>query len=152
MHATVRALAFLAIGMATAATTAFAAPPTEACTVLTAAQVSAAVGATVSEGSYIMPTFKATCTWRIADGGSVTLQLQTLAFFNAGKGSLAAAEVARVSGVGDEAYYIGVGPTTGLDVRKGSGAFKVSVYSRDLSLDQRKAMERKLALEALAKF
>jgi hypothetical protein len=37
-------------------------------------------------------------------------------------------------------------------VKKGSGAFKVSVYSSSLSLDQRKAIEKALAQQALAKF
>lgn len=131
---------------------AFAAQPTEACTVLTAADVSSALGASVGEGTYIMPTFKKTCTWNIQTGGSVTLNLQSLQFYNAGKGSMASAERTSASGVGDEAYFLGVGPTTGLMVKKGTGAFKVSVYSRDLSLEQRKAIEMKLAQMVVGKF
>lgn len=131
---------------------AMAAPPTEACTLLTAADVSSAVGASVAEGTYMMPAFKKTCTWNIQTGGSVTLSLQSLDFFNAGKGSLASAERTTASGVGDEAYFLGVGPTTGLMVKKGSGAFKVSVYSKSLSLDERKAVEMKLGQKVAGKF
>lgn len=152
MHARIGVWALLAVSFSSTAATALAAPPTEACTVLTTAQVSSAMGTSVGDGTYIMPTFKKTCTWSISTGGSVTLQLQSLDFFNAGKGSLAAAERTPTSGVGDEAYYLGVGSTTGLVVRKGSGAFKVSVYSSNLSLDQRKAIEKALAQQALAKF
>lgn len=144
--------ALLAVSLSVTAAAAFAAPPTEACSVLTTAQVSSAVGSTVADGTYIMPTFKKTCTWNISTGGSVTLQLQSLDFFNAGKGSMAAAERTSTSGVGDEAYYLGMGPTTGLVVKKGNGAFKISVYSSNLSLDQRKAIEKALAQQALAKF
>ena len=145
-------LALLAIGLSTTAATAFATPPTEACTVLTTAQVSSALGMSVTDGTYIMPTFKKTCTWNISKGGAVTLQLQSLQFFNAGKGSMASAERTPASGVGDEAYYLGLGPTTGLVVRKGEGAFKISIYSKELSLDQRKAIEKALAQQALSKF
>ncbi|WP_109485014.1 hypothetical protein [Occallatibacter savannae] len=129
-----------------------AAPPTEACTLLTAADVSSALGASVAEGTYIMPSLKKTCTWNIQTGGSVTLNLQSLDFFNAGKGSMASAERSAASGVGDEAYFLGVGPTTGLMVKKGSGAFKVSVYSKSLNLDQRKTVEMKLAQKVAGKF
>lgn len=131
---------------------AFAAPPTDACAVLTTAQVSSALGSAVGNGTYIMPNFKATCTWTIPTGGAVTFALQTLVFFNAGKGALASMERTMASGVGDEAYYIGVDPTVGLAVRKGNQAFKVSVYNSNLSLEQRKDIEKKLAQEALSKF
>lgn len=143
----------LMIGVLSAACScAFGAVPTEACSVLSAGQVSSALGTSVAEGSYIMPSFKGTCTWNIQSGGAVTLQLQSLALFNAGKGRLASAERNSISGVGDEAYYLGVGPTTGLTVRKGDGAFKISVYSSTLTLEQRKAIEKNLALQALSKF
>lgn len=148
MHSTIRVLALVTGGLATTAATAFAAPPTEACPVLTAAQVSSALGSTVADGSYIMPNFKKTCTWNISAGGAVTLQLQSVDFFNAGIGSLASAERTSISGVGDESYFLGVG----LEVRKGSGAFKISVYSKNLTDDQRKAIEKVLAQQALTNF
>jgi hypothetical protein len=152
MYRMIRVIALAVCALSAASSSAFGATPTEACSVLTAAQVSSTLGTTVDEGTYIMPSFKATCTWNIQTGGSVTLQLQTLSFFNAGKGSLASAERTSISGVGDEAYYLGEGPTTGLAVRKGDGAFKISVYSRNLTLEQRKAIERALAQQALMTF
>lgn len=153
MHHMVRVLALVALILPTAgAIPAFAAPPTNACSLLTAAEVSSALGSTVSNGTYVMPGFTQTCTWTIPTGGAVTLQLQTLNFFNAGKGALASAERTSASGVGDEAYYLGVGATTGLEVRKGSAAFKVAVYSSTLTLDQRKEIEKTMAQQALAKF
>jgi hypothetical protein len=152
MHLRTGVYTLLLIVLPSTVTTAFAAPPTEACTVLTAAQVSSALGSSVGEGTYIMPTFKKTCTWNIPTGGAVTLQLQSLDQFNAGKGALASRERASTSGVGDEAYYLGLGTTTGLVVKKDEGAFKISVYSSNLTLDQRKAIEKALAQQVLAKF
>ena len=152
MRLVTRGIAVVAFGVWASAALGFAAPPTEACTVLTAAQASAALGSSVSEGTYIMPTFKKTCTWNIQTGGSVTLQLQSMTLFNAGKGNMASAERSAASGVGDEAYYLGVGPTTGLVVRKADGAFKIAVYSKSLDLDQRKAIEMKLAKLVVASF
>lgn len=153
MHSRVPVFVFVALVLPiAAATTAFAAPVTDACSVLTAAQVSAALGSPVASGTYITPTFKTTCTWTIPTGGAVTLQLMTIRFFNAGKGALAAAETESTSGVGDEAYYHGLGSTIGLVVRKGGAAFKIAVYSRDLTQDKRKAIERALAQLALSKF
>ena len=152
MYPRVPVLVFVALCLPIAgAATAFAAPVTDACSVLTAAQVSSAIGSTVANGTYITPDFKTTCTWTIPTGGAVTLQLQTLQFFNAGKGSLASAERESASGIGDEAYYLGMGATMGLAVRKGSAAFKIAVYIRNLAEDKRKAIEKTLAQQALSK-
>ena len=150
MHCTIRVLALVALILPTAgAIPAFSAPPTDACSLLTAAQVSSALGSTVGQGTYVMPNFKETCTWTIPTGGAVTLQLQTLQFFNAGKSALASAERTSASGVGDEAYYLVLGA---LSVRKGTGAFKVAVYSSALTMDKRKVIEKALAQQVLSKF
>ena len=152
MHPAVRVLAFFTLVLlAAGAIPAFAAP-TDACSLMTAAEVGSALGSTVAKGTYVMPGFTKTCTWTIPTGGAVTLQLQTVDFFNAGKGALASTERTSASGVGDEAYYLGVGTTTGLEVRKGSAAFKVAVYSSKLTLDQRKAIEITIAQQVLSKF
>ena len=44
-----------------------AAEADDACVFLTTAQVSAAVGVAVSDGTYVTPTFKKTCTWTAHD-------------------------------------------------------------------------------------
>jgi len=61
---------------------------TDACTLLTRAQVAAAVGGAVSDGTHVTPTFVKTCTWTPSGKsklGSVTLNLQTAAFYDGGK-------------------------------------------------------------------
>jgi hypothetical protein len=153
MHQTPRVFVLSAIILFTAgAAPAFAGPPKDACSVLSSADVSAALGAEAGNGTYVMPNFKETCTWTLASGGTVTLELQTLTFFNAGKGGLASMERTPAGGIGDEAYYIGVGPTVALAVKRGDGAFKVAVYSRSLGLAERKEFEKVLAEKAISKF
>ncbi|MGH8739074.1 MAG: hypothetical protein ACREU5_09575 [Burkholderiales bacterium] len=61
---------------------------TDACTVLTPAQVGAAIGVPVAAGTHVTPSFVRTCTWN-ASGSSkvafVTLYLQTTAAYDGGK-------------------------------------------------------------------
>jgi len=130
---------------------AIAAAPTDACQVLTVAQVSAAVGTTVEAGTHVTPTFTKTCTWT-AKEIIVTLSIEGLQMFNGGKGTLASAERTSGAGVGDESYYMGVGGSAALHVKKGGDAFKVAIYSSKFSLDQRKAMEKTLAQQAASQF
>ncbi|MGA8005064.1 MAG: hypothetical protein WCA17_03105 [Burkholderiales bacterium] len=132
---------------------------TDACTILTPAQVGAAVGVAVSHGEHVTPTFVKTCTWT-ATGGSkvkyVTLYLQTAAAYDGGKGmasQMAAAgrhAAVKSASVGDDGYYFVVGDQVGLLVKKGSVSFKVAVYAR-LPVATKEAMELALAKEALAK-
>ena len=153
MHLMVRFPQSVAFLLLTAgAIPSFAASATDACSVLTAAQVSSALGSTVAAGSYDAPGFTKTCTWTIPTGGAVTLQLQTVDFFNAGKGTLASMERSSSSGVGDESYYLGAGSMSGLAVRKGNAAFRIHVYSSKVTAEQVKTIEKTLAQQALSKF
>jgi hypothetical protein len=60
------------------------------------------------------------------------------------------AGVTPVAGIGDDAYYLGVGSTEGLIVKKGQHAFKIAVYST-VPLEKKRAMEKALAQQVLAK-
>ncbi len=132
------------------------APADDACAILTPAQVGAAVGVAVGAGTYVTPTFKKTCTWTASDPASginfVTLNLQSLDQFAAGKqgGPVKSIGVNSLSGIGDDAYYLGVGTTEGLIVKKGQRAFKVAVYST-LPLEKKRALEKTLAQQVLAR-
>lgn len=132
---------------------AVAAPPTDACAQLTAAQVSQAVNQTVNAGKYMGPGMTKTCTWD-SEGMIVTLLVQQdTRIFDGGKGAMAAAERSAASGVGDDAYYLGMGTSgTALWVKKDGGAFKLSVYTKKMTLDQVKAAEMGLAKQVAAKF
>ena len=64
-----------------------AAPPDDACSLLTPAQVTGALGVSVAAGTYVTPTFRKTCTWSATTngGGTVTLNLQSLEQYEGGK-------------------------------------------------------------------
>ncbi|MEO8748520.1 MAG: hypothetical protein ABI379_12815 [Rhodanobacter sp.] len=136
-----------------------AAGETDACKVLTAAQVGAAIGVQVAAGTHVTPTFVRTCTWN-ASGSSpvkfVTLYLQTVAAYDGGK-QMATQMAAAVKGasmkhaaIGDDGYYFVAGDQVGLLVKKGNISFKAAVYAR-LPVEQKEALELALAKEALAK-
>jgi len=133
---------------------------TDACTLVTAAQVGAAIGGNVKDGTHVTPNFVKTCTWLPAGASkvvSVTLNLQTAAYHDgakrqatmtaaaAGKG----AEVRQAS-VGDDAYYFVAGDQVALFVKKGASSFKAAVYAK-LPVDEKAAMELKLAKEVVPK-
>jgi hypothetical protein len=131
----------------------------DACMVLTPAQVGAAVGVPVAAGTHVTPTFVKTCTWNASGSASVkfvTLLLQTAAAYDGGKqmaSQMAAAGkggAVKAAAVGDEGYYFVTGDQVGLLVKKGSVSFKVAVYAT-LPVDAKEAMEMALAKEALAK-
>ncbi len=123
-----------------------AAPPEDACALLTADQVSRAVRASVGNGTYVTPTFKKTCTWT-APGKIVTLSFQSLEAYDAGKHTRLATSA---SGIGEDAYFLGVGNTVGLLVKKGNVAFKVAVYAK-IPPEENRAMEKALAEQVLSK-
>ena len=140
------AIIFFPVAVAFVARSAIAGPPEDACSLLTVAQVSAAVSVSVGNGSYPTPTFKKTCTWT-APGTIVTLMLENLDMYRAGKGTNLATSV---NGIGDDAYYLGAGTAVGLIVKKGNIAFKVAVYAK-ISLEKRQAMESALAQQVVSK-
>ena len=152
--ATVIAAICIAAAMAPLAN---AAPTDDACSVLTPAQIGAAVNTPGDAGTYLTPTFKRTCTWTATSSAAagvkfVTLMLQKLEAFQGGKamGQMKNIIVTPASGVGDDAYYLAVGDNAGLIVKKGNAAFKVAVYAT-IPLEKKEALEKTLALLIVAK-
>ena len=135
----------------------FAAAASDACTLLTTAQVSAAAGFAVGDGTHVTPTFLKTCTWTASGGAgvqTVTLNLQTGAFFDGAKrqANLATAAGASVksAGVGDDSYYLVEGTQVALWVKKGSNAFKVALY-KQIAVAQKEDIELALAKQVVPK-
>jgi hypothetical protein len=126
-----------------------AAPSDDACSLLTQAQVSAAVGVPVGAGRYQGPD-KKVCAWNRTGNATegakfVTLLLQGLDAFQAGKQApVKTIVVTPVTGIGDDAYYLAVGDNVGLIVKKGKVAFKVAVYGQ-LPFEKKQSMEKTLA-------
>jgi hypothetical protein len=161
MHTKSVALFLTLVGVlftATVARPAFA-DPTDACGLLTPAQVGSVVGLTMKPGTHPAPTFLRTCTWEPSTGPTdtikyVTFFLQSTDGYDAAKKMLSSGENMKeipVSGVGDDAYYSAVGGITSLIGRKGKTAFKVAIYAT-LPSEKTETMEKALALQALAKF
>ena len=131
-----------------------AAPPDDACSLLTQAQVSVAVSVSVGAGAY-QGTYKKTCTWNAVSPATksakyVTLLLEGLDAYQAGKlASVKTIVVTPISGIGDDAYYLAVGPNVGLIVKKGNVAFKVAVYG-DIPIENKQAMEKTLAQQVVS--
>jgi hypothetical protein len=121
----------------------------DACSLLTADDVGAALGTKANPGQPVTPTDHKVCTWRSADGqSSVSLMVQPSSAFDGGlrlagysNGSL---RPAPVTGLGEGAYFLPVGDQVGLMVKKGNFAFKVAVYHHG-PIGPKEAAERALA-------
>jgi len=141
----------VAVMAGVAAAPLMAAPASDACALLTAEKVGDAVGAKVGAGTYPAPGFTKTCTW-VTKGIIVTLMLEEEKMFQAGKTPpVPSVEVTSVSGLGDDGYYVTVGQMVALHVKKGSSAFKATVYSSSMPIEKRKGMEKTLAQQVLSK-
>jgi len=130
---------------------------TDACGLLTQAQVGAAAGFAVDKGTHVTPTFVKTCTWTGSNSSGaqiVTLNLQTAAFFDGAKkqGAMmsAAGGAMKPAGVGEDSFYSVLGDQVALWVKKGGGAFKVAVYKK-IPVDQKEGIELALAKQVVPK-
>ena len=137
----------------------------EACSLLTQAQVSAVLGVSVSSGKDTVPGASRSCTWSepgatMVSGKSVRLEIlgplgsmtPVDRFEKNVKKPVDKMPRTPLSGVGDDAVYLGGGNMGGvrLYVRKGSSVIHVVVsgFSKD---DQTKMLEKNLAQDALTK-
>jgi hypothetical protein len=137
------------------------APPSDACTLLTQAQVSAVLGVSVGVGEHVVPTSSSICGWAQSGGGnhmdkrvvvSIYVPIGSLTpadRFNNAKKPIQGIVKTPVSGVGDDAVSVTTpGFGTGLIFRKGNSAFDVRVYG--FSANETKAKEKTLALDVIA--
>lgn len=128
----------------------YAAPPTDACALVTPAQVSAALGVNVGAGEHIVPSNTTLCGYGGAGAQKrVVIAILKVTMFTGEKTPLKGIQEESASGIGDEAHYMTTpGFGTGLSVRKSNFAFKVRVYG--FPIEQVKSKEKELALNALA--
>lgn len=131
---------------------AYAAPPSDSCALVTPAQVSAVLGVTVGAGEHIIPSNTTLCGYGGAGAQKrVVMAILKASMFAGERTPLKGIQEESASGIGDEAHYMTTpGFGTGLSVRKGDFAFKVRVYG--FPIEQVKAKEKALALNALTKF
>jgi hypothetical protein len=134
-----------------------AAPSTDACSLLTAAQVSEALGVSVEADKAVDKSF---CTWS-QQGAALKRKMVMLTIiepignltpvdrFNAAKMPLPGVVKTPVSGLGDDAVYGGNNSRVALTVKKGNAAFEIVVSG--FPVEESKAKERALAQVVLAK-
>jgi hypothetical protein len=138
----------------------YAAPPTDACSLLTAAQVSAALGISV-KGEPASPDDKTICAWPpssplnkkgvllhiVGPVGTLTPAQQ----FDTIKTPLPVKGITKVpvSGLGDDAVYGETRFYTELTVKKGDFVFQIKVNG--FPVEEVKAKEKTLAQDVLAK-
>jgi len=133
------------LGSRTAAAQSGVAP----CSLLTSAQVTAAVGVSVGAAQPIATTG---CSWT-APHIIVTLSLWDGSKWDQMKTPVPGMNRTAVSGLGDDAFYTTMGPASGkqtatLTVKKGSTAYLIKVYGPNVT-DQM-SMEKALAGNVLA--
>ena len=144
-----------------------AAPPTDACKLLTTAQIKSATGATVSDGAHPTATYSKMCGWSgsgpEAKGiRSITLNIESAAFFQSAKSTLQALvnspenasakralSVTPAPGIGDDALFSSMGGYTKLIVKKGDAVLQIVVYST-APIEEKREMEKALASKALS--
>ena len=150
-------LAIVAIFLFISVTTpsANAAPPDDACALLTSAQVSAGARVPVNDGAPITPTDHKVCTWNATkpvpkSTKFVTLMLQTADWFDKGKAAHLPGTVITPEPESVRRLYLALGENVGLMVKKGNVAFKVAVYA-DVPVADKQAMEKALALQIVSK-
>lgn len=146
--------ACLALLLAAAASAAHGAPE-DACTLLSAPQLSALLGVTLEPGRHVMPSALSSCDW--APGGAasidskkVVVTLLSARSFALGRTPVRDAVAVAARGIGDEAYYVTTPPFgTSLSVKQGGAYFQVRVGG--FPPHQARTLERRLALELLHK-
>jgi hypothetical protein len=138
---------------------AYGAPPSDPCSLLTQAQVSAVFGVNVEPAQHIAPRL---CQWSAPNqpnsmnAKKVTVVLQDARAFSYAKTPITQKiTTTPASGIGDDAVYStlpGVTPGLGitLNVKKGDSYFAVHVYGFTGEA-KAMAMEKTLALEIVSK-
>ena len=132
---------------------------TDACTLVTPADVGAAIHVAVGAGTHVTPTFVKTCTWMPTVSASVravTVNLQTAAFYDGAKkmagraATTMAGAKSKPASIGDDGYYDIVGEMVTLLFKKGGASVKVAVYAQ-LTVDEIEAMELAIGKQVAAK-
>ena len=132
-----------------------ATPPVDACSMFTASQVSRVLGVAVTDGQHPIASSLLLCSWAPAggserDGKKLSVNLMTARAFEVSKAPVRGIAKTRVSGVGDDAYYVtDSGRGTGLSVK--SGGTYVQIWVGGFPTEKQKELEKALALQMLTK-
>jgi hypothetical protein len=123
----------------------------DACSLLTQAQVKSALTVPVNAGTSTPD--KKVCTWNVSTPTAkgvkfVTLFLEDVSVYQSAKQASPGRVITPVSSVGDDAFYSTMGTFVLLHFKKGSVAFRVSLYAgTDIPMEKKQDMEKTLALQ-----
>lgn len=126
-------------------------PSGDACALLSAAQVSAALGVDVNAGVPVLPTTNALCSWNdpsgpLIGGKKLTLSLMNAKVYADGKNPSSGIVKSTVRGVGDDAYSLmSTGFGASLSVKKGDTYIQLRVHG--FRVDKAQDIEKALALQ-----
>jgi hypothetical protein len=128
--------------------------PADTCSLLTQTEASSVLGLPLLAG--VHGGAPQNCSWVESPGPNFTnkridLTLLDANGFDIGKTPVPKMTKTPVSGIGDDAYYSEGYTLTSLSVKKGNTAFVILVKFGTWSTDQRKAMEKTLAQDILAR-
>lgn len=147
------ALVFSAVGMCAQSQ---AADASNACSLVTTSQVSAALGGDVAAGEAAVPK---KCRWKQKQTGPAglvaDLDLWDPKTVESAKATatLTHTTIIPVTGLGDDAFYLSRTQVQSeiLYVRKGSRAFSIHIMGKKLSSEEMRAKEKALAQNVVAK-
>lgn len=151
-------LATATVAMALCCTRAAQAAPSGACALLTATQVSSALGVPMSASRFGADAKH--CQWQQRGNGgrqpaNAVLLIESAPTYDMLKrlrGSGNSSLFGPAAGIGDDAFYWGGELAVTLFVKKGSTGFRVVLSGRGWSIQQIKAKEKTLAEAVLSKF
>ena len=145
-------LVFFGFGAASTPS-AFAAPP-DVCTLLTPAQISAVIGASVGPCQPIVAGKSVSWTEPGKPGDSlkrVIVTIISMQGYEMGKTPMNGITKSPLSGVGDEGYSMSMKTATTIHFKVGDVAYAVDVRSQGASPEQLIAMEKSLGQQIAAK-
>jgi len=130
-----------------------AAPVTDACELLTPAEIGGVLGVSIDPGRHIPASSKVMCGWtQTGQTGEAATKLMlnfaNPSYFQKEKTASGNVTVTPVSGIGDEAFYVTSEFGTSLFVRKGDTAIGFTIRDKSLPKNDVMAKERELGLKA----
>jgi hypothetical protein len=131
-----------------------AVPVSDACEVLTPAEIGGVLGMSIDPGKHIPASSKVMCGWTQAGqtGEAATklmLNFANPSYFQKEKMASGNVTVTPVSGIGEEAFYVTSEFGTSLFVRKGDTAIGFSIRDKSLPKNDVMAKERELGMKAV---
>jgi hypothetical protein len=133
-----------------------AAPVTGSCSVLTANEISAALGVPIDPGKHTLATSDIMCNWSQTGTSGATAQRLVLNFttldaYLREKAASGNVVVTPAPGIGDDAFYVSSQFGTSLFVRKGSSAVSFGIHNMRLMQADEWARDKTLGLDAAAR-